>query len=33
VAANPTKGLYKGGKSWIAENLFVATVYMDISKK
>ncbi|MFO7668184.1 MAG: MBL fold metallo-hydrolase [Bacteroidales bacterium] len=33
VAANPTKGLYKGGKSWIPENLFVATVYMDLSKK
>jgi glyoxylase-like metal-dependent hydrolase (beta-lactamase superfamily II) len=33
VAANPTKGLYKGGKSWIPDNLFVATVYMDLRKK
>lgn len=33
VAANPIKGLYKGDKSWIPENLFIATVYMDLIEK
>lgn len=33
IAADPTKDLYKGGKSWIPVNLFVATVYEDLSRK
>ena len=33
IAADPTKNLYKEGKSWIPVNLFVHTVYEDLSKK
>jgi glyoxylase-like metal-dependent hydrolase (beta-lactamase superfamily II) len=33
IAADPTKDLYKGGKSYIPVKLFVATVYEDLSKK
>ena len=33
IAANPTKDLFKGGKSWLPDKLFVATVHMDLSKK
>jgi len=33
VAAEPTKGLFEGGKSWLPENFFVETVYVDLSKE
>ena len=33
VAAEPTKGLFKGVKSWLPENFFIETVYMDLSKE
>lgn len=33
IAADPTKGLYKGGESWIPVKLYVASVYEDLSRK
>ncbi|WP_010662911.1 MBL fold metallo-hydrolase [Marinilabilia salmonicolor] len=33
IAANPTKDLLKEGESWIPINIFVNTVYQDLSKK
>lgn len=33
VAADPTAGLFKGGKSWLAPKLFVFCVYQDLAGK
>lgn len=33
IAANPTRGLFKGGKSWLPDKLYIATVFMGLSQK
>jgi cyclase len=33
IAADPTKDLYKGGKSWLAPKVFVYTVYQELLNK
>jgi hypothetical protein len=33
IAANPTRDLFKGGKSWLPVKLYIATVYMCLSQK
>jgi cyclase len=33
IAMDPTKDLYKGGKSWLAPKLFVYTVYQELLNK
>ena len=33
IGVDPTKGLYKGGESWIPVKLYIATVYEDLSRK
>lgn len=32
LAANPTKNLYKGGKSWLSPKLFIYVVYQELSR-
>jgi hypothetical protein len=33
IAADPTKGLFKGGEPWLPAKLWVYTVYEDLSEK